>query len=140
MIVGRSELAFPGVLTARSTGQPHLEEVAAPAAVRRVVSKIVGGALVPDDKTLPKHVRKLEQEWNASSKSPRAKVLKLADKTSNLRALAASPPSKWPVERKIEYVRWAERVAEGLRGVSDVLEAQFKEAAQAADRSLTATM
>ena len=34
---------------------------------------------------------------NAASNSTRAKVLKLAEKTSNLRALAVSPPADWSV-------------------------------------------
>jgi hypothetical protein len=63
-------------------------------------------------------------------------MLKLADKTSNLRAVAASPPSNWSVKRRIEYVQWAKKVVEGLRGVNPKLESQFDEAAQAAERSL----
>ena len=55
---------------------------------------------VTDDKRLPKAERKRLQEETAASKSPRAKVLKLADKTSNLRALAASPPADWSAERR----------------------------------------
>src|SRR5262249_50168559 len=49
-------------------------------------------AEVTDDKSLAKGTRKLKQIETASQKSQRAKVLKLADKTSNLRAIAASPP------------------------------------------------
>jgi guanosine-3',5'-bis(diphosphate) 3'-pyrophosphohydrolase len=71
----------------------------------------------------------------SSTKSPRAKILKLADKTSNLRAVAASPPSDWSVKRGIEYVEFARKVVAGLRGVNSQLEEQFDEAAQAADRS-----
>jgi (p)ppGpp synthase/HD superfamily hydrolase len=91
---------------------------------------------VTDDKSLPKDVRKEYQITGAAAKSARAKVLKLADKTSNLRAVAASPPSAWSVKRRIEYVQWAKKVVEGLRGVNPKLEAQFEEAAQAAERSL----
>ena len=90
---------------------------------------------VTDDKGLPKAERKLKQVETAAVKSPRAKVLKLADKTSNLRAIAASPPSDWSVKRRIEYVQWARRVVEGLRGANPKLEAQFDEAARAAERS-----
>ena len=46
---------------------------------------------VTDDKSLPKEARKEKQITGAATKSARAKVLKLADKTSNLRAVAASP-------------------------------------------------
>ena len=84
---------------------------------------------VTDDKSLPKAERKLKQVETAAMKSPRAKVLKLADKTSNLRAIAASPPSDWSVKRRIEYVQWARRVVDGLRGANPKLEVQFDEAA-----------
>jgi GTP diphosphokinase / guanosine-3',5'-bis(diphosphate) 3'-diphosphatase len=90
---------------------------------------------VTDDKNLPKAVRKEEQVRTAPTKSPRAKMLKLADKVSNLRAVAASPPSEWSVKRRIDYVRWAREVAKGLRGVNQKLEKQFDDAAAAAERS-----
>ena len=90
---------------------------------------------VTDDKTLPKAVRKEEQIKAAPTKSTRAKLLKLADKTSNLRAIAASAPAEWSVKRRIEYVRWARDVAKGLRNVNQKLEDQFDEAAAAAERS-----
>src|SRR5262245_52102798 len=48
-------------------------------------------AEVTDDKTLEKAERKKRQVDSAHKKSARAKILKLADKTSNLRALASSP-------------------------------------------------
>jgi hypothetical protein len=38
---------------------------------------------------------------NAASKSTRAKVLKLAEKTSNLRALAVNPPADWSVNCRV---------------------------------------
>ena len=41
---------------------------------------------VTDDKSLPKAERKRKQVENALKKSPEAKLIKLADKTSNLRA------------------------------------------------------
>ena len=92
-------------------------------------------AEVTDDKGIPKAERKLKQIETAATKSPRAKILKLADKTSNLRAIAASPPPDWSVKRRIEYVLWARDVAKGLRGVNQRLEDQFDEAAAAAERS-----
>jgi len=97
-------------------------------------------AEVTDDKSLPKAVRKDEQVKTAATKSSRAKILKLADKTSNLRAIAASPPADWSVKRRIEYVRWAREVAKGLRGINRKLEDQFDDAAQAADRSIKPAM
>jgi len=90
---------------------------------------------VTDDKSLPKEVRKRKQVETAPGKSVKAKLLKLADKTSNLRAIAASPPADWSVKRRIEYVDWAVAVAKGLRGVNPRLEQQFDEAVAAARRS-----
>jgi len=54
-------------------------------------------AEVTDDKKLGKEHRKDMQAETAHKKSPKAKVLKLADKTSNLRALATSPAPDWSV-------------------------------------------
>jgi (p)ppGpp synthase/HD superfamily hydrolase len=92
-------------------------------------------AEVTDDKSLPKAVRKLKQIETSPTKSKRAKLLKMADKTSNLRAVAAGPPSNWSVKRRSEYVDFARKVAAGLRGINSQLEEQFDEAARAADRS-----
>jgi hypothetical protein len=86
-------------------------------------------AEVSDDKSLPKEERKRLQIEKAPGKSLRAKTLKLADKTSNLRALVSSPPSDWPVSRKSEYLRWAREVAAGLRGTNPMLEKEFEKAA-----------
>ena len=43
-------------------------------------------------------------------KSRRVKLLKLADKTSNLRSLMASPPAGWSRQRLSDYVVWAHDV------------------------------
>jgi (p)ppGpp synthase/HD superfamily hydrolase len=51
---------------------------------------------VTDDKALAKQERKRLQIVNAPHKSQRAALLKLADKTSNLRAVANDPPVHWP--------------------------------------------
>ena len=93
-------------------------------------------AEVTDDKGLPKERRKELQVEKAPSKSSRAKILKLADKTSNLRSLAKSPPADWSETRRKEYVAWAKQVAEGLRGSNDWIEARFDEAAAIVSRVL----
>jgi GTP diphosphokinase / guanosine-3',5'-bis(diphosphate) 3'-diphosphatase len=91
---------------------------------------------VTDDKRLDKAERKRLQVEHAASITPRAKILKLADKTSNLRSLAKSPPSDWSSERKREYLAWAKEVVQGLRGTNAWLEARFDEAAEQLGRSL----
>ena len=75
-------------------------------------------AEVTDDKSLPKQIRKELQIENAPKKSLGAALIKLADKTSNLGALAYSPPEAWSLERRLEYVKWATTVVEALPTVS----------------------
>ena len=89
-------------------------------------------AEVTDDKSLPKEERKRLQIEKTPAKSRRAKLLKLADKTSNLRSLVRSPPSGWAVERLRDYVVWAEAVVRSCRGLNPALEAGFDTAYQEA--------
>jgi (p)ppGpp synthase/HD superfamily hydrolase len=89
-----------------------------------------------DDKSLPKAERKRLQVEHAPHKSREAKLVKLADKISNIRAVADSPAPDWTAERKLEYVQWARDVVAGLRGTSPSLESQFDEVAARADGSL----
>ena len=108
---------------------------------RSVISDAFGEAVaelveeVTDDKTLDKRERKRRQVEHAQNKSLRAKILKLADKTSNLRAIAASPPPDWSVKRCLEYVAWARQVSKGLAGASEWLEREFGKAAEEAERA-----
>ena len=80
---------------------------------------------VTDDKSLEKQVRKQRQVEHAPHISTEAKLVKLADKISNLRDILASPPADWSVERKQTYFEWAARVVAGLRGVHPGLESVF---------------
>lgn len=93
-------------------------------------------AAVTDDKSLPKAERKRLQVETAPSKPDRARLLKIADKVSNLRDIANDPPADWLPERKRDYVDWAASVVDGCRGVSPGLERLFDEAKAAATRSL----
>lgn len=81
-----------------------------------------------DDKRLRKADRKQRQIDSAPHASPQARLVKLADKVSNLRAMAVSPPAGWPLERKIEYFEWAHAVVAGLRGTDARLETLFDRA------------
>jgi GTP diphosphokinase / guanosine-3',5'-bis(diphosphate) 3'-diphosphatase len=85
-------------------------------------------AEVTDDKSLAKAERKRLQIEHAPHKSPRAKMLKIADKTSNLHAILQSPPADWSRERKLEYFTWADGVVAGCRGINPWLDTQFDEA------------
>jgi guanosine-3',5'-bis(diphosphate) 3'-pyrophosphohydrolase len=80
---------------------------------------------VTDDKTLPKEQRKRQQIDHAPHVSPQAKLVKLADKISNLRDILGSPPADWTRERKLAYFEWAGQVVHGLRGTNSNLEALF---------------
>jgi guanosine-3',5'-bis(diphosphate) 3'-pyrophosphohydrolase len=91
---------------------------------------------VTDDKTQSKEVRKRKQVESAASKSDLAKLVKIADKTSNLRAIASSPSPGWSAKRRLEYIAWAREVVQNLRGANTWLEAQFDHAAHDADRSV----
>ena len=93
-------------------------------------------AEVTDDKRLPKQVRKRLQVEHAKHKSLRAKIIKIADKTSNLRSLVTSPPVGWSPRRQIEYLEWSARVVAGCRGVSPWLEREFDAAHRAALRKI----
>jgi guanosine-3',5'-bis(diphosphate) 3'-pyrophosphohydrolase len=82
-------------------------------------------AEVTDDKRLPKAERKALQVEHAPGLTERAKRVKIADKISNVRAIAATPPAGWSLERRREYLDWSERVVAGCRGASPALEAVF---------------
>lgn len=83
---------------------------------------------VTDDKSLPKAKRKELQVEHASHASPRAKLVKLADKIANVRDIGQCPPADWSEERRNEYAYWAKRVVDGLRGTHPGLEAAFDDA------------
>ncbi len=87
-------------------------------------------AEVTDDKTLPLAERKRLQVEHAAHASHGAKVIKIADKTSNLRAMAESPPRNWSEARRAEYLEWGRQVVDNCRGANRWLEDQFDEAAR----------
>jgi GTP diphosphokinase / guanosine-3',5'-bis(diphosphate) 3'-diphosphatase len=89
---------------------------------------------VTDDKSLPKDVRKEKQVEHAPHLSTGAKQIKLADKISNISDITNNPPRDWSMQRRIEYVEWGERVAAGLRGSNEKLEALFDETILSAHR------
>ena len=93
-------------------------------------------AEVSDDMSLPKIERKRRQIEHAPDLSMRAKMLKLADKTSNVAAIASDPPTSWDPAQRLEYVHWAQAVIAHCRGVNQWLEAGFDEACAAALASL----
>lgn len=86
---------------------------------------------VTDDKTLPKAERKRLQVSGAAHKSRRAKLVKLADKTCNLRDLLLHTPVGWSKQRVSEYFDWAKEVVDQMRGTHPGLEYLFDQAYKA---------
>ena len=82
-------------------------------------------AEVTDDKRLPKARRKALQIEHAPHMTRGAALVKLADKTCNLRDVASHPPASWPLRRRRQYFDWARAVVDGLPPVSRKLRAAF---------------
>jgi guanosine-3',5'-bis(diphosphate) 3'-pyrophosphohydrolase len=99
----------------------------APEELKRLFGEEVAAIVleVTDDKALPKAERKRLQVERAPRGSVPAKCVKLADKICNLRDVIHNPPPNWSLERRREYLDWAERVVAGLRGTNSPLEELF---------------
>jgi guanosine-3',5'-bis(diphosphate) 3'-pyrophosphohydrolase len=89
-----------------------------------------------DDMSLPKSERRQRQVTDAAKKSPSAKLIKIADKISNIRARIFAHPSREQREELADYLAWAERVVAGLRGGNAMLDALFDEAVANARQAL----
>ena len=104
---------------------------------REFGSEVLGLVLeVTDDRSLPKEVRKQLQVETAAKKSPRAKLLKLADKLCNVKDLVESPPADWSMKRRQEYLDWTEKVVLGMRGSNRELEELYDEVLKRGKQSL----
>lgn len=78
--------------------------------------------------------RRQRQVEHAPDLSTRGRLLKIADKTSNIRErLAARPPGKTDQEIR-DYIDWGAAVVAGCRGLNEKLEDAFDEAYEAAMR------
>jgi (p)ppGpp synthase/HD superfamily hydrolase len=81
-----------------------------------------------DDMNLPKSERRQRQIEDAAKKSPSAKLIKIADKISNVRARIFPDPSREQRDELADYVTWAEKVVAGCRGGNAPLDSLFDEA------------
>jgi guanosine-3',5'-bis(diphosphate) 3'-pyrophosphohydrolase len=81
-----------------------------------------------DDMSLPKSERRRRQVVDAPHKSDGAKLIKIADKISNVRARIFPHPSPEQRDELADYVAWAEQVVAGCRGGNATLDALFDEA------------
>jgi len=91
---------------------------------------------VTDDMTLPKEERRQKQIVDARKKSPGAKLIKIADKISNIRARILPRPNQEERDDLIDYVTWAEKVVAGCRGVNAMLDRMFDETVKLARSTL----
>lgn len=82
-------------------------------------------AEVSDDKALAKAERKRLQVVNAPHKSPGAALIKICDKTSNVRTVGHSPALGWDRARQDAYLDWAETVVAALPSGADPMRATF---------------
>jgi guanosine-3',5'-bis(diphosphate) 3'-pyrophosphohydrolase len=80
---------------------------------------------VTDDVSLSRAERKQAQIDHAAEISDKAKLVKLADKISNLRDVIDNAPADWSLERRRAYFDWAREVIDRIRGVHPALEALF---------------
>ncbi len=80
---------------------------------------------VSDDTSLPKAERKQKQVDHAPRISPGATLVKLGDKICNVIDLIDAPPANWSIERKTEYLEWAEKVIKNCKPVNTALEKRF---------------
>ena len=76
-------------------------------------------------KFLKKNSRKRLQVARAGRASEAARLVKLADKISNLRDMLGSPPAGWSTARRQHYFDWAKLVVDQARGVNPKLERAF---------------
>lgn len=81
--------------------------------------------LVTDDKSLPQATRKALQIAHAPGLPRDARLIKLADKTSNLHALVRTPPVGWTRTRLADYVHWSKAVVDACGPTDPALERRF---------------
>ena len=82
---------------------------------------------VTDDKTLPKDERKRRQIEHAKKISKGAALIKLGDKISNVTDVLDNPPVGWDINRRKEYLDWAEKVIENCPKVNERMENKLQE-------------
>ena len=85
---------------------------------------------VSDDQSLPREERKRQQVKKVAHVCEKAKLVRLADKISNLRDVNKNPPHNWSLERRQKYFDWAKEVIDQIRGVHPLLEHVFDDAYQ----------
>ena len=100
---------------------------------KRVAALVVE---VTDDMSLPKDQRRQQQIIDAPNKSSGAKLIKIADKISNIRARIHSDPSAEERADLKDYTDWAEQVVAGCRGGNATLDSMFDDTVKLARSAL----
>jgi hypothetical protein len=89
-----------------------------------------------DNMTLPKAERRQARIAGMPLKSREARLVKIADVISNLRAIAISPPAGWAPERKIGYLEGCRQLIDAGRGTDVAMERIFDETAADVERTV----
>ncbi len=100
---------------------------------QRVASLVVE---CTDDVSLPKAERRRRQVLDAPKKSAAAKLIKIADKISNIGARIHPDPTTEERDDLVDYTDWAEQVVAGCRGGNPWLDQTFDDAVRTARASL----
>lgn len=88
-----------------------------------------------DDMALPYEVRKQRQLDTAVRLSRRARIIRLADKVSNIEDIF-SYPLDWPLDKKARYLHNAAQIAAIIKGDNSRLDQWFEQTAEWATRQL----
>ena len=89
-----------------------------------------------DDMSLPKAERRRARIAAIPLKSKEARLVKMADVISNLRAIAVSPPAGWPAERKLGYLQGCRHLVDAARGTDTAIERIFDQTAADVERAI----
>lgn len=79
-----------------------------------------------DEPGLGEDARRQAQIDHAPYLTARAKIIKIADKISNLEELLRDPPGEWGREKQLAYLEWGEAVFDGLDGAKPDLDNRFR--------------
>jgi hypothetical protein len=63
-------------------------------------------------------------------------LIKIGDKICNVSEIRPAQPAEWPLQRKLEYLDWAEKVVSGCRGCNPALEQYFEAVLRKSKESL----
>lgn len=80
-----------------------------------------------DDISLSKEERKQQQLLTCKGLSPAAKLIRISDKICNVYDILYAPPGDWDLQRRKEYLAWANSVVSKINGTNEGLEKHFEE-------------